>query len=575
MIVDPRKGDIDDDASSTKSHSLWSLAGTLFAEVSLPKLLFAWIALIAFPAAVMGAAPILLTIWTASISSAASYLLTGLLPALLLVLLVAVGWYGRRLFRLAESSFWSLNALAIQPLYMLVREGLRHGLEKASPSSFTDRARDSTRAISAALAGILIALLALWIVLAAWPSTRWIGNLSDLASPVRLVWSAFHNSIVLVGGYLAIAALIWGWADATMGQPHDLPSFHAGATRRRWRIAHLSDLHIVGERYGFRIECGRAGPQGNERVRQLFARLAQIHEADPLDAILITGDATDAGLSSEWSEFSDILSSYPALSEKILLLPGNHDLNVVDRTNPARLDLPTSPRKRLRQIRMISALEAVQGSRVHVSDAAGRKLGATLADALKSSIVDIKSFADRGSIKLSWRLARLWEDCFPLIVPPGDDEGLGVILLNSNAETHFSFTNALGIVPVESAKAIDLVTSLYPRSFWIVALHHHAVEYPKPTKALSERVGTALVNGNWFVRKLRALNGRIVVMHGHRHVDWIGECSGIPIVSAPSPVMEATNDMQTSFLVHTLAVTPEGRLALMEPTRIVLPALLL
>jgi hypothetical protein len=70
------------------------------------------------------------------------------------------------------------------------------------------------------------------------------------------------------------------------------------------------------------------------------------------------------------------------------------------------------------------------------------------------------------------------------------EDGLGVIVLNLNAETHFSFTNALGMVSFTQAKAIDIAAAQYPRACWIVALHHHVVEYPKPAKALSERIGT-------------------------------------------------------------------------------------
>lgn len=58
-------------------------------------------------------------------------------------------------------------------------------------------------------------------------------------------------------------------------------------------------------------------------------------------------------------------------------------------------------------------------------------------------------------------------------------------------------------------------------------------------------------------------------MHGHRHVDWIGECAGLPIVSAPSPVMEATDDMDTYFYIHTLAVGADGRLRLLSPERVI------
>ena len=35
---------------------------------------------------------------------------------------------------------------------------------------------------------------------------------------------------------------------------------------RIWRIAHWSDVRVVGERYGFRIESGRSGPIGNRSL---------------------------------------------------------------------------------------------------------------------------------------------------------------------------------------------------------------------------------------------------------------------------------------------------------------------
>jgi hypothetical protein len=94
------------------------------------------------------------------------------------------------------------------------------------------------------------------------------------------------------------------------------------------------------------------------------------------------------------------------------------------------------------------------------------------------------------------------------------------------------------------------------------------VEYPMPVKAFSERIGTALINGSWFERRLEALAGRAVVMHGHRHIDWIGACGSLKIVSAPSPVMNATDDATTQFYIHTLAAGPDGRLDLLPPQRV-------
>jgi hypothetical protein len=171
-------------------------------------------------------------------------------------------------------------------------------------------------------------------------------------------------------------------------------------------------------------------------------------------------------------------------------------------------------------------------------------------------------------VSLSTRLALVWNDAFPMVLPPDTPDGLGVILLDSNADAHFSFTNALGLVSTGQMLALAAVTRRLPRARWIVALHHHLVEYPRPVKAFSERIGTALINGTWFVRQLQSLGHRIVAMHGHRHFDWIGECGGVRIVSAPSPVMEATDEQATCFHIHTLAPGPDGRLCLLTPERI-------
>jgi hypothetical protein len=356
-----------------------------------------------------------------------------------------------------------------------------------------------------------------------------------------------------------------------MDQPRDLPAFDPPTDGRSWRVVHLSDLHIVGERYGFRIESGRSGACGNERLARVLSRLDAIHAEQPLDLILITGDITDAGRSTEWAEFFAELDKHPDLAGRTLLLPGNHDINVVDRANPARLDLPTSPGKRLRQMRMLSAMAAVQGDKVHVVDFKTRRLGGTLASVLAPHHAAISAFSDKGSLRLSFRLEQLWADVFPMVLPPESEGGLGVLLLNSNAEAHFSFTNALGLVSAEQWWAVSSMVCQFPQARWIVALHHHLVEYPDPAKAFSERIGTALINGTWLVRQLQSMSSRLVVMHGHRHIDWVGDCGGLRTVSAPSPVMEATNDQATCFYVHTLTAGPLGRLGLLAPERIEIP----
>ena len=581
FLIDPRHGDVEDDASSTKRRSLLAIAGSLLSEISIPKLVASWLLLLALPAIALGLAPLVSSGWVSVLSRKVTTPPSGLWVLALIVAIAALGWLGgRRLLRAAEQSFWSLNALAAQPGYALCREGLRHLSERVLEPRVGAANRACVRAGVAAAAGIIVSAAALSVVALAWRSSRWIGDVADLSHPLSLALPAFANALVLVGAYLAGFALIWGIADARMDQPRDLTVFDpAPPEGRLWRVAHLSDLHVVGERFGFRIESGRSGPCGNERLARLLSRLEIIHRAEPLDLILITGDITDAGRSSEWAEFLTAMASHPSLASRTLLLPGNHDLNVVDRANPARLDLPTSPGKRLRQLRALSAIAALQGDKVRVIDPRTGGFGSTLRDALAPHLADIAKFADRGTLRLSMRLAQVFDDAFPMVLPPDGDDGLGVILLNSNSEAHFSFTNALGLIAVEQARALLAIAKRLPRARWIIALHHHLIEYPKPAKFFSERIGTALINGTWFVRELQSLGSKVVVMHGHRHIDWIGECGPLRIISAPSAVMAPVMPPATApvidgsdkcghFHIHTLGLGADGHLCLLRPERV-------
>ena len=570
--IDPRRGDIEDDASSSTSRSMLSLAGSLLAEISLPKLAIAWLLLIVAPGLMLGMAPIVASIWFNKVSNTAADAVAEAWSAIALLALVGIGWFSfGRLFRFAESNFWALNSLLVQPIYATCREALRHLAERGLSGEATNRKRSNLRAVTAVASGVLICALGAAVLMAAWPHAHFSQDIAILAEPTRMAGVALANSVVLVSAYVAAAALIWAIADATMDPPRDLDTVAADADpERAWRIAHLSDLHVVGERYGFRIESGRAGPQGNERLEQILAKLESLHAQRPLHAILITGDMTDAGRSAEWAEFFDAVERRPTLLGLMLILPGNHDLNIIDRANPARLELPMSPNKRLRKLRALSAMEAIQGGRVQTVDREGRRLGVTLSAALAPLRETMTSFAD-GRPRSRAALDDLWTGVFPMVMAPDRKDGLGIILLNSNAETHFSFTNALGMISSEQARGVEIAAAQYPQAYWLIALHHHLVEYPRAAKALSERIGTALINGNWFVRWLKRLSGRAALMHGHRHVDWIGECAGLPIVSAPSPIMEATNAGATHFYVHTLTPGADGRLTLLTPERVDLP----
>ncbi|WP_270937510.1 metallophosphoesterase family protein, partial [Falsiroseomonas oryzae] len=166
----------------------------------------------------------------------------------------------------------------------------------------------------------------------------------------------------------------------------------------------------------------------------------------------------------------------------------------------------------------------------------------------------------------------VWEAVFPMVLPPAEPDGLGAVLLDSNALTQFSFTNALGILAAQELHAAERAMAQWPEARWLVCLHHHLVEYPRAGVKLADRIATALTNGHWVLARLRRQAARLVVLHGHRHTDWTGECGGVRILSAPSPVMgPADPATPRGFWIHGLAPGPAGALDLLAPERVVVP----
>jgi hypothetical protein len=190
-VIDPRAGDVEDDASSTQSRSLLALAGSLLSEISLPKLLTAWMLMLVGPSLLLGLSPLIASAWVAKISGRIASPYAGLWPIFLIALLLAIGWFGgRTLFRLLERSFWTLNSLVVEPFYAILREGLQYVIEQLLPERSSSIRRGRWRAASAGAAGVVICALAFAVLVFAWPRSRWVGNISDLISPLQLVPAA-------------------------------------------------------------------------------------------------------------------------------------------------------------------------------------------------------------------------------------------------------------------------------------------------------------------------------------------------------------------------------------------------
>src|SRR5262249_3986815 len=144
----------------------------------------------------------------------------------------------------------------------------------------------------------------------------------------------------------------------------------------------------------------------------------------------------------------DVLRACPGLRERLSFVPGNHDTNVVDRTNAGRLDLPWSSSQSLRKLRTLLALDMIQGERSYVVDRSRGRLDRPLSEYLRDGgrAELLRSLAARGALRGRWELEKVWDAVFPLVEPAGGPRRYGLILLDSNARTHLSLTNAIGFI---------------------------------------------------------------------------------------------------------------------------------
>jgi hypothetical protein len=319
------------------------------------------------------------------------------------------------------------------------------------------------------------------------------------------------------------------------------------------------------------MEAGTAGPRGNRPIRSALRKLAAIHAASPLDRVFVTGDITDAGTRAEWAEFIDLLRGCPELRRRLSLVPGNHDVNIIDRANPGRLELPWSAGQSLRKLRVVVALDTLAGDRMHVIDRGSGAVGPLLRDYLRQDrrAELLRELASRGSMRGRREMTRVWEAIFPLVEPPAANDLYGVILLNSNAQSHFALTNAIGVVGPSQLKALRLILQ-NTRHPWLVVLHHQVVEYPSGRVSLRERIGLALINAPALVAVLAPHAARIVVLHGHRHRDWVGVCGNIVLCSAPSTSLggDSADGYRGSFHLHQFAAAVDGGIRLTQTERV-------
>ena len=573
-IWDLRRGDSEDDRTSPHGRGLRSLVLSAALEFNYLKAPLGFVAIFVVPALLIGIAPSIIVSYArlmlhAPVLAGGSLIVT---PAVFLVLSAIALWVGRPLFAIAQENFWHLHYSLVLPIFVVLREVLRAVVEKFRGRAMTAEQLDSVRRLCAVVAALSFAGGGLAI--AATVDVSFGLQLVDVihGHGRTLAMAALGNAAVILGVSAALESLYWIWRELSLrGVVRDWKPERTHPAASSIRVAHLSDLHIVGERYGCRMEAGTDGPRGNRIIRRALRKLNASHAASPIDRVLMTGDITDAGTRAEWAEFIDLLRGCPEIRRRLCMVPGNHDVNIIDRANPGRLDLPLSVGQSLRKLRVILALDGLSGDRLRVIDRRSGAMGPLLSEFLRLGrrADALRGLADRGTLRGRIEIRRVWEAMFPLVEAPTADNRYGVVLLNSNARSHFALTNAIGVVGPSQLKALRrlLRTSANP---WLILLHHQVVEYPVASIGLRERIGLALVNAPDLLAVVAPYAQRVIVLHGHRHKDWIGVCGNVVLCSAPSTSLggDSEDKYRASFHVHQLAVHSDGGIRLTGTERV-------
>ncbi|KYF95694.1 hypothetical protein BE20_44580 [Sorangium cellulosum] len=327
------------------------------------------------------------------------------------------------------------------------------------------------------------------------------------------------------------------------------------------RLAHLSDLHITKdeqtrrveeatkERLGLRRPGARSGALGGNAA---MARLVERHTGAlaECDAVLVTGDITDAGTEQEWKAAATLFGDLWT-SGRLILIPGNHDLNFP--TSDKQLTVTESPgyvSRACRLVRMLSVMDEVQGERAFVLDRGERR---TLREYLEhpGRRGVIEAFLEKPTSAGSARVHALWDAAFPMAVTVSGSRGDAAVCLifDSIQRASYWITNAFGGVSPAALERARVLRHGYAHLPRLYALHHHVL-LPRDRGGI-QALGMVLANAREFVELLRE-EASTVVFHGHKH--WSKEIQlgkSVTVLSATSSTLGDDAD--------SAGATPNGR----------------
>ena len=298
------------------------------------------------------------------------------------------------------------------------------------------------------------------------------------------------------------------------------------------RVAHISDLHVGG----------------HDDSMQFSSKILSIAESTDFDIIALTGDITDAGKLEEWEQFLTI-SALEKTNERVVLVPGNHDLNTWEKSKIWTFVTIEPHRKTESHNKAYLYLQVavrVMGNRTWVVCPKTKKIR-QLTDVYVEAKQELENWVNNKSTTIS--PGKFLEDLFPMIVETtADSVNTKVISVvwNTIKANRWAPLNSIGaLTSAQIERANKLLASNNFRTLPLLHMMHHQLAVPNasidsihPSLSFFKTlytVGMGLEAPEYFLQFV-AKKPQSCVLHGHHHKYFVGEVSSckISVVSAPS-----------------------------------------
>lgn len=385
--------------------------------------------------------------------------------------------------------------------------------------------------------------------MAAIASTRTPGGLFKLFALAYLPGLMFLAGLLFSSMLLAHTRLVFAKLSARFVKS-SLRSWTGATTNfqiaRILTLAHITDLHLTansGDKPYSTSPWSTSWPNVNDSFQRLLDNgRDQLGRAE---CILFTGDVVDTGRSEEWQRFFDMLPTQ--LRAKIVLVPGNHDINI----HPGTLfDDDTKTYRKLKLIRWLIAADWLHGERTQIISAdnsltplrgylysVAPRLEEFIAQPPRHSYLRAKARTSAGVEYGYWDLNTsredlalieipevVWNNVFPMLVSLPNGSG-SVIVADSNRPSSSIPSNAFGSISPDQIRKIAHLRKIAEHPC-VIGMHHH-LGMPSEAKQLFEHPfnrALAVTNVEELCGALTSGRGS-VIFTGHRHCHYVARLS--------------------------------------------------